>query len=119
MSQSLSLARNRWIPITPNTPPTTTPPQPATRSARNRSFVIPQTMASNMRPPSTGNPGSAFNPAKSRLRTARFPKISDRTPSVLAYPTPKTPARTSVLNGPAAEIRNEVSGPRSPEWVSV
>ena len=89
----MSLARNRWIPITPNTPPTTTPPQPATRSARNRSFVIPQTTASNMRPPSTGNPGSAFNPAKSRLRNARFLEDLRQNPVRACVSDPEDPRK--------------------------
>ena len=45
------------------------PTYPATRIAVRRLCVMPQTAASSIRPPSSGNPGSVFNPAKNRLIT--------------------------------------------------
>jgi hypothetical protein len=81
--------------------------------------VAPQTTPSSILPPSTGNPGNAFKPAKSKLRKPRFRRIVEKTSSVASAPSQKTPARARVVNGPAAAIRNDASGPRSLECVSV
>ena len=58
----------------PRTAPTTTPPHPATLRATNRSFVMPQTTASNMRPPSTGNPGQRVETREEQAEERQVPQ---------------------------------------------
>ena len=46
-------------------------------------------------------------------------RIVEKTWSVASAPSQKTPASASVVDGPAAAIRNEANGPRPLECVSV
>ena len=80
---------------------------------------MPQTVASSMRPPSSGKPGSALNAAKIRLSSASEAIVTATHPFVSVSPTQKAPASTSVVAGPTNATRNSPRGPFPLAFVSV
>ncbi len=100
--------------------PTTTAPYPATRTAFRRSFVIPHVVASSIRPPSSGNPGSALTPPIKRLSQASSRRIARVTPGSTALAANQNAAAsTSVVAGPTKAMTNSANGPFALDAVSV